>query len=214
MKKKKAKVAVETLESKVEAISKEVAVIQKKAVSLSVTNAEDYAGATEFLGGIKGRLKRIEELRLFFVKPIKDHAKEIDLMFAKQSEPLEKVERKVKRAMADYTLEQNRIAAKEEARLAALRAKQDERREEKGLPQILTPVPTVARPKATVKTEGGKSTARMVWKFRTINIDLVPREYLRCEVKYSEVQAAITTGVREIAGLEIYQDVDVSASAR
>lgn len=203
-----------TPESKIAEISKEVSVVQKKGAEMVVNSEESYAVATDFLLGVKGRLKRIEELRVFFVKPLRDLAKKYDAMFAEQSVPLERIETAIKRSMGDYRLEQDRAAQKEEARLAALREKQDERREEKGLAPIATPLPTIARPQSTVQGVGGAATTMKVWKFEVVNIDDVPRHLLRCEVAHSKVQAQIDAGARDIAGLRIYEDVVVKASAR
>lgn len=203
-----------TPEVKIAEISKEVAKVEKTASVMVVKTETDYKTANEFLVGLKGRLKRIEELRLFFVKPLKEQAKKIDAMFAEQSAPLEAIETTVKRAMSDFQLEKDRAARKEEERLAALRAKQDERREEKGLTPIATPLPTTARPETTVQSESGRSTAVKVWKFEVLDINKVPRHLLRCEVKHSAVQAQIDAGAREIDGLRIYEDVEIRASAK
>lgn len=203
-----------TPETRIAEISKEVAEVEVSAAAVVVKSPEDYNTANDFLVDVKGRIKRIEEMRLFFVKPLKDQAKNIDAMFAKQSAPLEAIEAKLKRAMADFQLDQDKAAKKEEERLAALRDKQNERRDEKGLAPIAVPLPTVARPDATVRTGGGTSTAVKVFKFRITDIDKVPRHLLRCEVKHAAVQAQIDAGARQIDGLEIYEDVEIRASAK
>lgn len=213
-KQKSMTVAIETPESKIAEISKEVAKVEDVATHITIKSQKDVVSATEFLGGVKSRLKRIEELRKFFVAPLKEQAKKIDAMFGEQAAPLEQIETKVKRAIADYTLEQNRLAAKEEERLAKLRAAQDERREAKGLAPVAAPLPTVARPEATTKADGASATAMIVWKYEVVDINEVPRNLLRCEVKHASVQALIDTGVREIAGLRIYEDVQVRVSAK
>lgn len=201
-------------EVKIAEISKEVAKVEKTASVMVVKTEEDYKTANEFLVGLKGRLKRIEELRKFFVQPLNEQVKKINAMFGEQSAPLEAIESKVKRAMADFQLEKDRAARKEEERLAKLRAAQDERREEKGLAPIATPLPTIARPETTVASESGKSTAVKVWKFEVVDINLVPRHLLRCEVKHAAVQAQIDAGARQIDGLRIYEDVEIRASAK
>ena len=203
-----------TPEVKIAEISKEVSVVEKRAASMTVKTKEDVALATEFVVNVKKRINRIEELRQFFVKPLNEQVKKINTLFKEQSAPLEQIESTIKRSIADYTMEQDRIARKEEARLAALRAAQDARREDKGLAPIAVPLPTVARPEATVKTEGGTMTTVKVWKFEVLNIDLVPRHLLRCEVRHASVQAQIDAGARAIDGLRIYEDIEVRASAR
>lgn len=201
-----------TPDQKLAEISKEVVKMEEQAAKLKVTNEEEASSATTFLSGIKARLKRIEELRVFFVKPLNDQVKAINAKFAEQSDPLENAERVVKRAIGDYTMEQHRRARAEEERLAKLREKQNERRDEKGLDPILTPLPTVARPEATIKTDGGKATTTLVWKFEVQVPSQVPVEYMT--VDESKIRKAVQAGIREIAGVRIYEDVQVGASAR
>lgn len=208
-------IAVATPEVKIAEISKEVAKMEVSAAAFATIKTEtEYKTANEYLLGVKARLKRIEELRVFFVKPLKDLAKKYDAMFAEQSNPLEAIETRIKRVMSDYMLEQDRAARKEEERLANLRLKQDERREDKGLAPIATPLPTIARPQSTVATEGGKSTAVKVWKFEVLDINAVPRTLLRCEVAHAKVQAQIDAGARQIDGLRIYEDIEIRGSAK
>ena len=204
---------MDTLTAEIVEIEMEVATIQEQSKAITITNASDIVQATEFLGAVKTRTNKIEELRVFFVGPLNDQVKNINAMFKKQIEPLNTIVANVKRAISDYTMEEMRKARAEEDRLAKLREKQNERREEKGLQPITTPLPIVEPPRQTVKSETSKTTTVKVWKFRILDIGLVPREYLRCEVKNAEVQKAIGGGTREIAGLEIYEDIEVRVSA-
>lgn len=203
-----------TPEDKIREISREVSKVEESAAAMVVNNEDDRKLASEFLLGIKGRLNRINELRLFFVKPLKDQAKKIDQMFGDQAAPLEAIEARVKRAISNYVLEEERKARAEEDRLRKLREKQDVRREEKGLAPVATPLPTIARPNTVARVEGGKTITVKVWKFEVLNIDAVPRNLLRCEVAHSKVQAQIDAGARHIDGLRIYEDVEVRANAR
>ena len=212
----------ETPESKLAEISKEVVKVEKQASSIVVKTQEDYDNASIFLSSvIKPRLNRVTALLKFFTDPYVEQRRvalqkkqEIEELFEKQLSPLQRVETAVKTLMSGYLREEDRKARAEEDRLAKLREKQNERREEAGKAPVLTPLPTIARPQATVQAEdGGKSTAKKVWKFKVIDINKVPRNYLRCEVVHAEVQGAILTGVRQIEGLEIFEDFDVSVSA-
>lgn len=213
-KKETKKEAVMTPESKIKEISTDV----KKQITIAgkivVEKQDDVVKATEFLGGIKNRIKKIEELRTLFVKPLNDHVKTINAMFKEQSAPLEQIESKVKRAISDYKLEEDRKARAEEARLEKIRATANAKRKEKGVAPIETPLATVDRSEQTVNTEAGRTTTKKVWKFRILDINKVPRQFLRCEVAHAEVIGAINSGVREIDGLEIYEDYQVGVSTR
>jgi hypothetical protein len=211
---KKTLTKAETPESKIKEISTDVKKQMTIAQKIVVANQEDVVKATDFLGGVKARRKKIEELRTMFVKPLNDHVKTINAMFKEQDAPLEQIESKVKRSIADFKLEEDRKARIEEARLQKIRDEADKKREEKGQEKILTPVKTVERSEQTVSTDAGRSTAKKVWKFRVVDLDKVPRKYLRCEVAHSEVIGAINAGAREIEGLEIYEDYQVGVTAR
>lgn len=177
----------------------------------TLTTIEEVGKATEFLAGVKARIKKIEELRTTFVKPLNDHVKTINNMFKSQSTPLEEMETQVKRAISNFHVEEDRKAKAEEARLQKIRDNANEKREEKGQEQIVAPIKTVERVEQTVKTEVGSSTAKKVIKFRVVDINKVPREYLRCEVNTMAVNGAIKQGVAQIEGLEFYEDFEVSA---
>jgi len=202
------------LETKLTEIGQEVASVNEMAGQLAVKSEQDEVTATDFLVKIKARLTRVEELRTFFVKPLNDQVKAINAKFKEQSEPLEKAYASVKRLVSDYRLEQDDLARAEEKRLADLKDAKNERRAEAGKPLDLTPAPTIERAPAVVSTEAGKTVAKRVWKYRVIDINLVPREYLRCEVKDAVIKAEMSKGVRAIAGLEFYEDFDLSVSAK
>jgi uncharacterized protein YoxC len=203
---------MESPDKKIEEISKEVVKLTQDAQGIVIKTQEDVATATSFLGAVRAKLKAIEEARTFLVKPLNDHVKEINTKFKEQSVPLDKIEADIKRSIGNYQLEQERIARVEEERLRKLRETADAKREEKGQAPIAAPVKEVARPDTTVRTEQGKTTSVKVWKYRVVDLDCVPRGFLRCEVNASVVNNAIKNGTREIAGLEIYEDVEVRIS--
>lgn len=215
------KVTTPTPESKIKEISADVKKQMTVAQKIVVATANDVVKATEFLSGIKARLKKIEELRTQFVKPLNDHVKNINAMFKEQSAPLEQIESKVKRAVADFKLEEDRKAAAEEARLAKIRDNANAKREEKGLDPIETPVASVERSDQTVRTESGRSTTTKVWKFEIEAYSKLPQTVLE-EVLYLAKEAGlhdrvirkmVADGAREISGVRIYEDYQVGVRA-
>lgn len=211
MKKQSTKQVDATPESKLAEIGKEVAVVQKKAAQITIKDAEGVKEATVFLSGIKSRIDKVEELRKFFTQPLVEQKRKIDDLFKQQSTPLVAVFNSVKRALGDYTLEQNRKAREEEERLRKLQEKKNERREAAGKPIDYTPAPVVERAAPTVHTDEGKTTTKMVWKFEIIEPSEVPRQY--CSVDEKLVRQAVKDGVREINGVKIYEDVEVAVTA-
>ena len=215
--------AVETPEQKIVEIKKDIIVIEKQSQKVAVVNSEaDVQEATEFLGQLKGRFDRVEQLRLFFVEDPTKHIAKVNKMFREQKEPLDVMLRKVKRAVGDYRMEEDRKAQAEEDRLQKLRDAKNKRREEKGKEPDLTPTPIVEKPKATVETESGKSTAKKVWKFEVEDVQKLPLDIRKAILILANekgivdtiVRGQVRNGVREMEGVKIFEDYDVNVSAR
>lgn len=228
---KKVTPKVETPEAKIAEISKEITRVEKEAQAIVITDREGYEGASKFLSGtLKPRVNRIKELVELFVKPHQDARrnaleamKQIENLFAPSLTKLETLERNIKQGMAGFLRAEEEAARKEEARLQKLREKQDERREEKGLEPILAPLPTVERQETTVKNEeGGKTTAKKVWKFEIVNrhafaenvTSAILEEAYATGLTEKVVRKMVNAGMRELAGVRIYEDFDISASAK
>lgn len=211
------------LENEIAKISGEVATTNDDAKKfLKIENQEDLKNATEFISLVKAKIKRVEEMRQFFVKPLNDQVKKINELFKTNLAPLEAVEASVKRTISDFTLAEIQKARDEEARLLKLREKQNEKREEKGQAPILTPIQAVERPQTTVKSDAGKITTKLVWKFNVIDPLKLPLSYkrqiltlaLEKGIVDSVIRRAIQNGERSIEGVQIYEDVDTSITAK
>ena len=70
-------------------------------------------------------------------------------------------------------------------------------------------MPEVVQPaeKAAIRSESGTASTYSRWTFCLTNIDEVPREYMMVDVQ--KVNAAIRQGVREIPGLNIYEEKSI-----
>jgi hypothetical protein len=62
------------------------------------------------------------------------------------------------------------------------------------------------------KTDSGTTFTRKEWKHRVVNPELVPREYLVPDD--TKLRAAVRAGVREIAGVEVYEDESLPVRGR
>ncbi len=227
---KKSQTKVETPETKLAEISKEVIKVEKKASVLVVKTKKDYDNASVFLIEVlKPRINRVNTLLKFFTDPFMEarrvaleNKQKVELLFAPQISRFNQVETVVKRLMGNWQLEEDRKAKVEEDRLAKLREKQNERREENDKPLNLTPLPTVARQEATIRTEEGKATAKKVWKFEILNIDKLDGDVMRevfnvafeKGIVESVIRKMVNSGVRELSGVRIYEDYDIGVSAK
>jgi len=203
--------AKKTPEQEVAVIAKEVVSLQQQAESLVIKTEADVSTATDFLARLKTKYDGAETMRTFFVKPLNDQVKNINLMFKGQTDPLDKAIRTVKAAISTYTLEQEAEAQRKEAIAQARRDKANAAREEAGKSLILDPVKSVERAAPTVATAAGRTTTKKVWKFEVIKASEVPREY--CEPVDKLIRNAVNAGARDIKGVRIYEDVQVSISA-
>ena len=211
-----------TPEGKIAEIQKDIIVVEKKSQKMAVVKSEvDVKNAVEFLGQLKGRFDRLEELRLFFVKKPTQHINEVNKMFRDQKVPFTDMIGKVKKAVGDYRMAEEMKARKEEERQQKLRDAKNKRREEKGKDVDLTPVPIVERTEKTVETGSGKSTAKKVWKFEIEAYSKLPKDVIE-EVLYQAQQKGIqeavikrmvSNGRRDIAGVRIFEDFDVNIKA-
>lgn len=224
------KVVADTPEAKVAEIEKAIIPLQKEASAVVIKSEEDFAEATTLVAKVKGYINRVTEVQEFFTNPHKKARadaltamRKIEALFAPKLVPLEAMEKSIKRAMSDYRIEQENKTRAEEKRLQDIRDKANEKREEEGKGQILTPVKSVERPMATMKTEQGNATMKKTWKHETTDRDalytdkaFLAKLFTFCIEKGHDEQvlrAMVKEGVREVAGVRIYEDFDVSVAA-
>ena len=190
----------DNMQEKLLQINKDVKSITKTATDLVIKTAEDMTPAAELLKNVVVRKKRIEEIRLFFTKPLNDHIKQINNQFKASSEPLEAIESDIKRKMLIYRQEeQARIRKEQEALLKKAESMKTEKKQEEYKEKAED-----LKQETKVESKSGEIRFRKVWKFELINGDEVPREYL--EVNETSIRRAIMNGVREIKGVRIYEE--------
>ncbi len=176
-----------------------------------IKTEDDRLKASEIIVSLKKKYDTLEENRTSLVKPLNDHVKFINAQFKPFTEKLDSGISALKRGVANYLLEEERKAKeKEEKELAKLKAK-NEKREAEGKAPIIKTIESAERPASVAHTQGGKTGGRKVWKFEVIDSSLVPAEFLSPDV--DKIKQAVANGSREIAGVKIYEDIIISASA-
>lgn len=210
----------DVITNKLEAIEQDVKTMGEVSNSIVVESEEDYEKATNVLGDIKSRLKRIDALRKEFTDPLKDQVKVIDNRFKKQMEPLEVYDRAIRAKMlAYYNLKEAR--QQEAARLAHEEWQANEARRLEELKNNETPVqvgkveggefieqisapPLVEATEKTMRADSASSTVVKRWDYEVVDLGLVPLEYLT--VDSALIRKQISAGNREIPGLRIFQN--------
>jgi membrane protein involved in colicin uptake len=108
-------------------------VIEETSKAIIVNNTQQCQDAAVFLGKVKQRYKRLEDLRKEFVAPMNEAVKKINAKFKMFTEPLECIEEKIKGAIASYMKEEERKAKEEFDRKLEEERKINEENERKAI---------------------------------------------------------------------------------
>jgi hypothetical protein len=192
----------------IQAVQEQTGTIIETARTLTITADEDVERASVVLKSIAETKKGAEERRQFFVKPMNDQVKKINDLFKELVAPLLEADTTIRRKVSEYRSAQAEIARKEQERLNKLAAQQqarlDKKAETKGVEAPKITAPVVAAP----PTKVGNVVARKVWKFEITDTTAVPRQFLAIDEQ--AIRAAVREGVREIAGVRIYQEEEIA----
>ena len=220
------------LAPKLEEISNDAKKLLAQMDNLQVTTQEEFETAAGLLSVISGRVKRIDEIRTSFVKPLNDHVKTINNSFKAQSEPLKKAHEKLKTLCANYVREQEKIRAAQAAELARQQEEAMKKAEEakKRLEEAATAEEIEAAEKViaesnatqtqvveavdtTVRTAAGTVGTRKVWTYKVYDVDALmkahPEFFVADSVKINEYVKRNQVESRK-DGLEIYQDIQMT----
>ena len=202
-----------TPQEKIGEITQDVAVVTKESKKLiTITTEAEAQKAGVFLAGVQTRLKRIEEVRVFYTKPLVDQQRNLNALFKQQSDPLNALFATVNNAVKNYLREQERIAREKEDKLRIEQEKKNAKQEAKGKSVDFTPAPTVERaPTNFTSGQGGGVSARKVWTHTVTDPMLVPRKYLVVNEKL--IADAVKAGERSIDGVKIFEDFDTRVRA-
>lgn len=207
----------------------------ERAKQAAVIDASSYQAAADLLKGIKALRQKIAET----FDPHIARAFQAHRALTKEKNdaeaPLTAAERVIKEALVGYDQAQERLRRIEEARLreearlaeeqrvieqaAAMETEGQECGDEAlvaeaheliSQPIQAPPIAPVAR--ATPKVAG--ITMRKVWRYRVVNANVIPRQYLKVdEPKIASVVRALGRDAK-IPGIEVYEEQTVAAGSR
>jgi len=215
---------------------KEISVLKKieagaleypeKAKKLSVTNNESLSSANTFLVSIKRMRREINNAFDPIIKKAHEAHREALATKKRYDQPLIEAEMIVKPLIASYMAELAR--KRREAEEATRRAEEERRRKEaeriaaavdeseadgdvSGIAEILSedepeikPVEYVPAP----KLEG--TSIRKIWKWKVVDIDKIPREYLIVNPNMISAEMRDKKGETNIPGIQVYSEDSVS----
>lgn len=173
-----------------------------------VWDHDSYNQAADLAKFISEAVKTIESERKRITQPLNESLKATNKLFANLSSPLEAALAVTKGKILKYKLEEDRRAREELERkkAEALAAEAEAIRNNEPVPlevvanlDAMAPVPTTA-----ARGGFGSVSTQKRWTFRVTDKLAVPPVYLLVDEK--RVNQAIRDGMREIPGLEIYQE--------
>lgn len=204
------------MDETMQAIKKDQTTLAATCSAITVTDEASMGIAAEVLAQVKGRIKRIEDKRTEYVKPLNDTVKTINADFKAAAAPYLEMEKQLKGAIGTFVDAQRKAAAEEQRRLEAERSKEaDKLAKEEGisrraaLAQIDKPV--VEAQTTSVTTDTAKVVTKLVAKFEVVNPENVPAEYKIVDERL--IRKAVQGGARRIPGVKIWEETTVSGFA-
>lgn len=216
-------------ETNIEVIKAEVMPVAIDAAAMVVTNAEQYAVASEFLKTIKGAQKKVVD----FFAPMKQKAHEAHKAITQQEsatlKPLQDAETSLKRNLLTFYNEQERIRIEAQRKLQAEAdeaARKERERLEREASKLKTPelkaerleqAASVIAPVVSVASVApvvSGQSIRKTWTAKVVNLELVPREWLVVNEKALDAFAKATKGAVKVAGVEFVEVSSLASSGR
>lgn len=168
-----------------------------------VNNSESVTKATEFTKKIKVGLKQLEDKRKAYTKPLLESKKQIDDDFKAFMQPFKDAEKVLKKKIGDYQMEVIRKQREEQEKLVKI--EQELKRE---LPEARKEMDKAMETAKQVKSDDATASTRTVWKFEVLDENKVPVEFKIVDER--KIREAVKNGAREIDGVRIYEDVQIS----
>lgn len=153
-------------------LKKEVELVLYENQEIVVSNKEEYSKAGDVLKLIKNKIKKIEDKRIEYTKPLLDQKKVIDDDFKKMQEPLKDLVQKINSEMVRWNVaEQKRLDAEQRR----IEKEAEKKIKKEGISEI--EVPIVNDIKST-KGDIATSTMTQTYDFEITDETKIPREYL------------------------------------
>lgn len=197
--------------------------------NMPVANRVDFDKASEWLNAVVKTRKEFEKVMKEKVAPLKAEIDDIKAVFKKPLTLLEDCEKIARDKLNAYLLEERRIKEAEARKIEEARRKEAEKelkkldRQEKkadkydeatadavkkSIEDKRQDIIAEATKPVEINQSGESATVRMVWTFEVTNLSDVPAEFL--QINEQAVRQAIKNGVRDIAGLKIYQKPSIA----
>jgi hypothetical protein len=193
--------------------------MQQRCAAVRITTHNEFIASSDILKDIKGRAKRLEELRREMTRPLDDSKQKIMDFFRIPSDALAAAEKSVKAAILQYTRQRDRERDAELARLSREREAAAAVAEAEALAmaesgdmdaalELMGVVADVeaAPVKVAVAPRVDGIGTRKVWKWRLLDFNSVPYKYLKLDDSAIGNAVRTASGQITIPGIEVYCD--------
>lgn len=174
--------------------------IIKKAKAITVKSANAETSAYEIRNQIRARRKLVEEKRLSITGPLNQSLKSANALFKTLSQPLKAAEEIIEDKIFDFREEQEKKAQAKQEKLQARAEEAEEAGDEERAERL-------EERAADITPKVGETKTTRHWTYKVVDLSKVPHPYLTLD--RGAVQQAVRAGIREIPGLEIYQEESV-----
>lgn len=179
-----------------------------EAGAIQVATEDDNNVAVIMAGTSKKLNRRIEDKRKELVKVPNEYVKAVNGLAKSYQDRLTIIETGLKKKISAYQVKVELDRRKqEEADRQARKELQAKVNAEAAALNVEAPViaPAVAPELPTVtRTEAGTASQRKEWRFEVTDAAKVPRDYLMVDL--SAIRLAVKAGIREIPGVNIYEE--------
>jgi len=209
---------IDLAKKQLEVYQRGISDMQAEAEAIAVRTSDDERRCAEMAAQAKTLLKKIEATQAEIVAEPQRFVRSVQTFTLPLRRQLDGIVNVLKAKIGQYAYikEQGRRKAEEEARKAsvALQKKLDKEAKRAGIEPVQMPQMVIPVEKGPVRTESGTSSIRFVWTYDVVDKGKVPADYLKDDPTDSKkVNAAITSGIREIPGLKIFEIPTVRTSA-
>jgi hypothetical protein len=202
---------LKAVDKALEPFRNEIRRVLGEAKALEVTDDESNVQAAETLSTAKAIFKRIETKRKAIIEEPDGFVRAVNRVTKSLKDDLSEIEATIKPKMGRYAQEQERQRREAERRAQEeakrLQAEAERRAKETNTEPVKVEAPAIPQKETPVRTAHGTTTTAKVWKHEVTDETKVPREYLM--VNEAKVRQAVKDGVREIPGVNIFQETQV-----
>lgn len=197
--------------------------VEKRALSIVINTDEDKGSVVNMIALLKSYGKFLEERRKMLTKPLMEKKAELDAWHKGFTDKFDNIVKTLSGWVLAYERKITEEQEAERQRIEKERLEFERQQEELKKLEIELPPEYVEekkveiqkqteaiidRPKTQSTNLGFSSTIRKRWTYEVVDLSKVPVVYM--QINSGAIRDAINTGVRDIAGIRIYQEESLS----